>query len=205
MEQMRNLILMAGLFTLFVGIVVALIIMSVIRHRTEIDIYHATHDHLTKLPNRALLQDRLEHLLSYSERNNKQIALMFIDVDRFKKINDTYGHEVGDLALLAVRDKIQNQLRESDTLARFSGDEFVVLLGDVKDINNAGKSADRILSEFQQLIHLGEKKVEIGVSIGIALYPEHGDVPDALIRNADMAMYESKNKGRNCWSLYHAT
>ncbi|OOZ39202.1 hypothetical protein BOW53_12515 [Solemya pervernicosa gill symbiont] len=205
MESMRRLILIVGIAALMIGVAIALIVMRVIRQRTEIDIYHATHDTLTRLPNRALLLDRLEQSLLNSKRSGNTIALMFVDVDRFKSINDTYGHATGDLALLSVCDTIQGQLRETDTLARLSGDEFIVLMEKAENQDDIGRIAERILQAFKKPVLLKGISVEIGVSIGVSLHPEHGETPETLISNADTAMYESKKKGRNCWSLFQST
>ena len=201
-EKTRNIILLMGVAALLAGISISFIIVKIIRHRSELDIYHTTHDSLTQLPNRALLIDRLEQTVSHSKRNNTNFAVLFIDVDRFKLINDTYGHAQGDIALLLVRDKLRKQLREIDTLARLSGDEFVILLEDVDDKEAVIVIADRIVADFHSLVTLENNKVKISVSIGIALSPKDGDTPDLLLKNADMAMYESKKKGRDCWSMY---
>jgi diguanylate cyclase (GGDEF)-like protein/PAS domain S-box-containing protein len=164
----------------------------------------AYRDPLTNLPNRLLFNDRLDLTIASSKRNNKKFALIILDIDRFKKINDKYGHDIGDQLILYVGKKIESLLRKSDTIARFGGDEFLLLLPEIKDGQDAEKIAEKIFNTFQEKFMLGEKKLSVTVSMGIAIYPEHGDSISTLLKNADLALYEVKDKGRNNYKLYNS-
>lgn len=157
----------------------------------------ASHDPLTGLPNRVMLMDRLDQAMAMSRRNKTKVAVLFLDLDNFKPINDTMGHKFGDQVLKQIADRLSLCMRETDTVARLGGDEFVVVLNDVKDkrtVTNMAKKISRVLSEP---IPLGSKETSIGASIGIALYPQHARVSEALISLADDAMYQVKKKGKN--------
>ena len=164
----------------------------------------AYRDPLTNLPNRLLFNDRLDLTIASSKRNNKKFALIILDIDKFKKINDNYGHDTGDQLILYVGKKIESLLRKSDTIARFGGDEFLLLLPEIKDEQDAEKIAEKIFSTFQEKFMLGEKKLKVTVSMGIAIYPEHGDNISTILKNADLALYEVKDKGRNDYKLYNS-
>ena len=164
----------------------------------------AYRDPLTNLPNRLLFNDRLDLTIASSKRNNKKFALIILDIDKFKKINDNYGHDTGDQLILYVGKKIESLLRKSDTIARFGGDEFLLLLPEIKDEQDAEKIAEKIFNTFQEKFMLGEKKLKVTVSMGIAIYPEHGDNISTLLKNADLALYEVKDKGRNDYKLYNS-
>jgi diguanylate cyclase (GGDEF)-like protein/PAS domain S-box-containing protein len=167
------------------------------RFRTEEETRHrALHDPLTNLPNRTLFQDRLEHALRLSRRSDTGVAVFFLDLDQFKAINDTLGHQMGDELLLALAPRLENALRPSDTVARFGGDEFVLLCEDVPDKAAAGVLADRIASVFERPFALAGGDHFITASIGIALASEGSEAPDELIRDADAAMYRAKARGR---------
>lgn len=163
--------------------------------------YLAHHDALTGLPNRVTFFDRLEVALTQARRQGRQLAVLFVDLDRFKDVNDRYGHQVGDQLLQAVARRLQSGLRESDTAARLAGDEFVVLLTPVLDRNDVLVVADKLLQRFQAPLGLDELVLPIRVSIGISFFPDHGITPQALLEAADVAMYRSKNAGRNTWSV----
>jgi len=162
----------------------------------------AYRDPLTNLPNRLLFNDRLDLTIASSRRNNKKFALIILDIDKFKKINDNYGHDIGDQMILYVGKKIESLLRKSDTIARFGGDEFLLLLPEIKDKQDAEKIAEKIFNTFQEKFMLGEKKLKVTVSMGIAIYPDHGDNISTIIKNADLALYEVKDMGRNNYKLY---
>ena len=162
----------------------------------------AQYDALTHLPNRALFEDRLKQALAVAQRNKARLALMFIDLDRFKPVNDTYGHGVGDLLLNKVALRIQDCLRESDTAARIGGDEFVILLPAIETGQDASKVGEKILHALNQPFELAGHTLKIGSSIGVAIYPEHGKEEKLLVKSADIAMYHAKKNGRNNVKMY---
>lgn len=164
--------------------------------------FQAYHDLLTRLPNRALFKDRLSLAIEQAQRSNNQLAVMFIDLDRFKIINDSLGHSVGDRLLQAVAERLQSCIRKGDTLSRFGGDEFTLLLPDVKDANAATQIAEKILTSLKQPFDLKDHQVYVGASIGIALNTEFGDSMDSLIKNADIAMYRVKKTGKDGYQLF---
>lgn len=159
--------------------------------------FQAYHDLLTGLPNRSLFRDRLSLAISHAKRAGTRAAVMFLDLDRFKIINDTLGHNIGDLLIQAVSRRISECLREGDTLSRFGGDEFTLLLPNLKAQNDAAIIARKITSELKQVFFIEQHEIVISGSIGIAMYPEHGEQIDALIQNADIAMYHTKSHGKN--------
>ena len=168
------------------------------RRRAEERIRHmAQHDPLTDLPNRALFSDRLEHALAVSRRTGRHLAVMFLDLDRFKPINDRFGHDVGDLLLKAAARRIRDCLRESDTVARIGGDEFVLLLADVDHAEAARKAAEKVRHSLDQPFMVAGHELAISASIGIALFPDHGETELELAKSADTAMYVAKREGRN--------
>ncbi|HEB13240.1 MAG TPA: PAS domain S-box protein [Actinobacteria bacterium] len=163
----------------------------------------AYHDQLTKLPNRRLLRDRLSQALAQSERIKKMIAVMFLDLDGFKKVNDTYGHEVGDLLLLDVAKKLTDSVRKTDTVARMGGDEFVVSLANVTDSNDVKNMANEMLLKLSEPIVLSGNDIQVSASIGISFYPIDDDRIDPLLSKADKALYEAK-KENNCFVFYES-
>jgi diguanylate cyclase (GGDEF)-like protein/PAS domain S-box-containing protein len=164
----------------------------------------AYHDALTGLPNRVLMSDRLTVAMARAERTRKKLALMMLDLDKFKEVNDTLGHATGDLLLKAVAERLTQSLRKNDTVSRQGGDEFIVILPDLADKNDAGMLAQKILHLFHKPFHLVKQTISISTSIGIALYPDDGITVDELIKHADIAMYEAKKKGRNQYQYYVA-
>ena len=164
----------------------------------------AQHDGLTGLPNRALFNDRLQQALSQARRDQTRLALLFVDLDEFKAINDTYGHHVGDALLIAVAQRMSACVRHVDTVGRLGGDEFVVLLTYVDDASNALRVADKICSALNLPFDLDGLQVHISSSIGVAIYPEHGSTELALSKNADAAMYQAKVSGKNSIRLFEA-
>lgn len=163
----------------------------------------AQYDGLTHLPNRALFNDRLQQALVAAQRNQGRLALMFIDLDKFKPVNDTYGHAVGDLLLKEVALRMQDCLRESDTAARVGGDEFVVLLPTIETEQDAGLVGGKILRALNQPFELAGHSLSISSSIGVAVYPYHGSSEKLLVKSADIAMYHAKKNGRNNVKIYH--
>ncbi|MBI4986349.1 MAG: EAL domain-containing protein, partial [Rhodocyclales bacterium] len=162
----------------------------------------ATHDPLTGLPNRALYKDRLSQVLAHAERHAQIVALLFLDLDRFKQINDTLGHQVGDELLLAASARIRQCLREEDTLARLGGDEFTVILPRLNQVDGAAIVAENIIRALERPFKLAATELYISSSIGIACYPFDGVEAGHLSRNADMAMYAAKNSGGMTFKFY---
>ena len=162
----------------------------------------AQYDALTHLPNRALFNDRLQQAIAAAQRNKAHLALMFIDLDKFKPVNDTYGHGVGDLLLKEVALRIQDCLRDSDTAARIGGDEFVILLPVVETEQDASKVGEKILHTLNQPFELAGHTLKISSSIGVAVYPKHGSDEKLLVKSADIAMYHAKKNGRNNVKIY---
>lgn len=176
------------------------------RHIFESELeFLATHDTLTGLPNRTLLYDRLQQAITQCARARKMAALLFIDLDRFKIINDTLGHAARDMVLKQVADRLRDCLREGDSVARNGGDEFTVVLPMLNDPKDAEIIAQKVLAALAQPFMLNdEKKISLGGSIGISLYPNDGSYADTLLKNADSAMYQAKSYGGNAYRLYTA-
>lgn len=164
----------------------------------------AHHDTLTGLPNRTLFNDRLQQMLAGAQRSGQPCALIFMDLDGFKPINDTYGHDAGDALLKEVGTRLDASVRASDTVARLGGDEFVVLLPSIEHGGDATAVAEKIRRNLAEPILVKDDRLNIGVSIGIALYPEHGELGTTLIKNADRAMYQAKQEGKNKVCVYRA-
>ncbi len=163
----------------------------------EIIVYQAYHDQLTRLPNRLLFHDRLELALAQAQRRKGTLAVLFIDLDRFKLVNDTYGHAEGDHLLRGVASRLRQSLRRGDTLARVGGDEFLALLPDLSQAEDAERIAEKILQTLNAPFRLKHGEFRVTVSIGIALYPKDGEIADVLIQHADIAMYQVKRSGKN--------
>jgi len=158
--------------------------------------YMAEHDALTDLPNRLLFHARLDEAMSRLQRHGEQLAVLFLDLDEFKNVNDTLGHPAGDLLLKAVAERLRQCLREPDTVARFGGDEFAVLQTGLQGRHEARLLADRIVTLMSEPFDIGDQRIVIGVSAGIALAPDDGESPDLLLKNADLALYQAKEDGR---------
>ena len=171
--------------------------ISILRSNEEKLDHMAHHDALTDLPNRLLLNDRMEHALQRAEREHAEVGVIFIDLDHFKDINDSYGHSTGDKILCEVARRIAASLREGDTVARLGGDEFVVLLEQLTDGDAVEMAANRINASLIAPLQVGTLEFYVGASMGISLYPRDGTTAQALIRNADTAMYQAKSLGRN--------
>ena len=164
--------------------------------------YQAYHDMLTELPNRTLFKERLERSIIEANRHKNNFALFFIDLDQFKKINDSLGHHIGDKVLIEATKRLKRSLREEDTLSRLGGDEFTVILKNIKIPKNAATVAQKILNNMKEPIKIGIHTLHISASIGIALYPDNATNMDDLIKYADAAMYKAKDEGRNNFQFY---
>ena len=173
------------------------------RKRAEEELaYMATHDSLTGLPNRTLFSDRLTMALTRARRSKKNLAVMLLDLDYFKDVNDTLGHSMGDHLLRAVGNRLSGLLRKGDTIARIGGDEFLLLLPELLQIEYATTLAQKILHAFREPFVFNDHQLHITTSIGIAIFPDDGDNADTLMKNADIAMYRTKNKGRDGFQRY---
>lgn len=157
----------------------------------------ALYDALTGLPNRKLIHERLTLAIVKARRDHGKLALLFIDLDKFKPVNDEYGHAIGDLLLKEVATRLQHCMRASDTVARIGGDEFVALLEEIDGREGAAKAANKILHALTQPFEISGHQLEIAGSIGVAIYPQNGESENALMKSADMAMYDAKNSGRS--------
>ena len=162
----------------------------------------AYHDALTRLPNRHLLMDRLRLSLATAKRQGSKLALCFIDLDGFKQINDSHGHEAGDFLLIECARRLAADVRQVDTVARLGGDEFVLLLPGIENRKHIEDILARLLKAVTQPVAFGYARLQVGMSIGISLYPEHADSGDRLIERADQAMYLAKRSGKNRWEFY---
>jgi diguanylate cyclase (GGDEF)-like protein len=226
--RMPREVVVTGLFdALFVSLIVSLVIIvfvsqisklqQEIKSRTEAEKqirYLAYYDVLTTLPNRELFKELLKKALAYAQRNDFVMAVLFVDLDNFKRINDTLGHDMGDRLLQAVAGRLVKMIRNSDYIARidenemtevasrFGGDEFILLLNRLAHINDASKVASRILEDMSSPFELDGHEVFITASIGISLYPSDGENVDDLVKNADLAMYHAKARGRNNYQHY---
>ncbi len=164
--------------------------------------YQAHYDTLTKLPNRVLFQDRLTQAIAKAKRNNTKFALLFVDLDHFKDINDTYGHEAGDAVLIEVARRLKNCVRESDTVSRLSGDEFLIILEDFDSKESIAVIAKLLVDALQVPIKFQDKELIVTCSIGISIYPDDSQEKDTLVKYADRAMYNAKNIGKNNFKFY---
>lgn len=160
------------------------------------------HDPLTGLPNRRLFTELLEHAIKRAEREHQQIALLFVDLDRFKSINDSLGHQVGDKLLYEVSKRIHHTVRDSDVVARLGGDEFLVMMDDIQTAEDAAIVAQKIIYALQVEFYIEGKEIFIGASVGISVFPKDGNNVEGLIKAADIAMYQIKNRGKNNYCFY---
>ena len=188
-----------GVITHYVGVFSD--ITKVKQSQEKLD-HMAHHDPLTALPNRLLFHDRLHHALARAARDSEQLAILFIDLDRFKNVNDTLGHHVGDELLKQVAAALEQRLREGDTLARLGGDEFIVLLENVDGGLGAALVAEKLMAMFEQPFLVSDYELFVTGSVGISLYPHDATDLNMLIRNADVAMYQAKARGRNGYQFY---
>ncbi len=164
--------------------------------------HQAHHDCLTGLPNRILFNDRLEHAISAAQRMGSKVAVLFIDLDHFKGVNDSLGHDIGDQLLIEVPRRLQHEIRKSDTLARLGGDEFTVVLEQFNDESNVIDITQDLLNTLQDPIEVNGHSFYVTMSVGVTIYPEDGETAAALLKNADAAMYQAKEDGRNTYQFY---
>lgn len=162
----------------------------------------AYYDPLTSLPNRALFQDRLLHEIANCRRHDHRLALLFLDLDRFKYVNDSFGHSIGDELLKVIAERLVAEVRENDTVTRLGGDEFTIIVSELTKVSSITSLVERILEQMQAAIPLAGHQLHVGASIGIALYPEDGEDAETLIQHADMAMYQAKEQGRNAFNYF---
>jgi len=173
------------------------------RQRYEETIRHqAFHDSLTGLPNRMLFKDRLTLAIAHAKRNKQMLAVLFLDLDRFKLINDTLGHDMGDQLLKCIAERLTGCVREDDTVARLGGDEFTILLPEITQVESVAKVAQKILEMIREPLVIEDHELYITTSIGIVLYPNDGEDAETLLKNADTAMYRAKEKGKNNYQIY---
>jgi diguanylate cyclase (GGDEF)-like protein/PAS domain S-box-containing protein len=164
--------------------------------------YQANHDSLTGLPNRILFQDRLGHAIEKAKRANSKVALLFIDLDHFKEINDSLGHDIGDEVLKDIAKKLKSILREEDTLSRLGGDEFTIIIEDFKNEKDLSYIASKVIQTLSEDINIKNNKLYVTTSIGISIFPDDGDDATNLLKYADSAMYKAKHEGRNRFEFY---
>lgn len=187
----------------YIGMATGQRLLEEITHRKQQDLYYLAHfDQLTGIPNRLLFKDRLQQSLQHAKRRKKLFGLIFVDLDRFKYINDTLGHSLGDELLKIFSHRLTSSVRESDTVARVGGDEFVIILQNLIEARDAEKIASDIIENIRKPILIHDHEIQITASLGVALYPVHDDTVDGMIRKADAAMYEVKKKGRNDYLMY---
>jgi len=184
------------------GVVIVFHDVSAAKAMTMKMAHLAHHDFLTDLPNRVLLNDRITQAIALAKRNSTQLAVLFLDLDNFKLINDTLGHTSGDKLLQSVAQRLRDCVRSSDTVSRLGGDEFVILLSGGKYGKDAALTTDKILAKVARTHSVDKRKLQITISIGISVYPDDGQDADTLIRNADSAMYTAKEKGRDNYQFY---
>lgn len=174
-----------------------------LRQKVEKQLRHkATHDHLTGLPNRVLLFDRMKQAFAFEERHNTLVALMVLDLDNFKNINDSLGHLCGDILLKKIALRLQKCMRQYDTVGRLGGDEFIVIINDAENIKDIVAFAEKVQALFHEPYDILGHETHVTTSIGISVYPLHGTTIESLLKKADMAMYMAKNSGRNSFRLF---
>lgn len=164
--------------------------------------YQAYHDMLTGLPNRTLFKDRLGVAIKHAQRSNERVAIMFVDLDRFKTVNDSLGHSYGDRLLQEVALRIKDSVREGDTIARLGGDEFTLILPNIHQAEDAESIASKMVESLRSFFQIGDHEIFIRASVGIALYPDHGSDIESLLKHADMAMYDIKGNGRDGFGFF---
>ncbi len=164
--------------------------------------YLAQHDFLTNLPNRVLLHDRLEQAIEQAKRHGSTLAVLFLDLDKFKHINDSIGHEMGDKLLQSVAKRLSDCVRSSDTVSRLGGDEFLILVPEANSPDDVASTAEKIIAALATPHSVGKHELHITTSIGISIYPGDGDTPETLMQNADTAMYQAKEQGRNNFQFF---
>jgi diguanylate cyclase (GGDEF)-like protein len=171
--------------------------------RSRAEMAHlANHDFLTDLPNRMQLHDRIGQAITLARRHRTKLAVLFLDLDKFKAVNDSLGHAVGDQLLQAVAERLMSMIRRSDTVSRHGGDEFVLLLSEVNEEENLRPKIEKIRHLVSSPYNIAGNDLMIGVTIGVSIFPEHGDDTETLVRRADLAMYYAKQQGRNQYQFF---
>ncbi|PKN42690.1 MAG: hypothetical protein CVU60_04835 [Deltaproteobacteria bacterium HGW-Deltaproteobacteria-18] len=188
------------------NLVVASVNAQVVAEAVERVMVHlshmAEHDLLTNLPNRSLLADRLVQSILLANRHGSKLALMFLDIDHFKRINDSLGHAIGDQLLQSVARRLQASVRNSDTVSRYGGDEFVILLPDIGDSQSVIHFAEKLIQSVGKPHLISGQELRVTLSIGITMCPDDGADADVLMHNADLAMYQAKRRGRNSYEIF---
>nr|WP_320114640.1 sensor domain-containing diguanylate cyclase [uncultured Desulfuromonas sp.] len=200
-EQQFDMGIILLLLAIVPGWIVSLFIAEVVSKHHDLKM-KANYDRLTGLANRALFTDRLEQMLWASERSGYRFAVLFCDLDGFKAVNDTLGHDAGDELLIALAKRMQNQVRKTDTVARLGGDEFAILLANISSVEVAEMIATKAIDQLRQPVNLQNGCAKVGASIGISLYPDHARECKALVTYADQAMYEAKRRGKGRYCRY---
>ncbi|WP_052700587.1 two-component system response regulator [Methylocucumis oryzae] len=188
-----------GRITHYIGIFSDITERKVAEQKIE---FLAHHDSLTGLPNRTLLQERFAQALIAASRSHTLVALLFLDLDRFKHINDSLGHDMGDLLLQGIAERLSNCVREADTICRYGGDEFIIILTNLPDALIAERVAEKIIAQLHQPFAINSHQLTTSFSIGISVYPSDGNTLDDLLKKADIAMYQAKKAGRNCYCCF---
>ena len=201
---LKNTLIIHFIIIFLVSSLALLILTSMINYRkAEEKVQHmAYHDFLTGLPNRKLFSDRLNIAIAQAQRNQKKVGIAMLDLDNFKDVNDTLGHHKGDILLKATAERLHEALRKGDTIARFGGDEFLLILPDMETIEDAIQVAQKIVDSFCKPFLIDNHQLVVTTSIGIAVYPNDGTDDGILLRNADIAMYQAKQAGRSRYELY---
>jgi len=176
--------------------------ISEIKKIQEVLYYQATHDTMTGLPNRYLLSDRFNLEKAKADRENAKVALFFIDINEFKHINDTYGHDFGDKVIKSVADRLISSVRKTDSVVRFGGDEFVIVFNSVKTLDDIVSIAIKVINAFYEKLEIDGVKLDVPINVGIAVYPDDGETLEELLRKGDLAMYEAKAIGTNNFVFY---
>jgi len=200
-QEARRLLLAVATLILLIGLAVACFVFRRVREASAERERLATYDMLTGLPNRLLLYRLLIQAIARAQRQDQRLALMFVDLDRFKAVNDRLGHHAGDQLLVEIARRLRACVRANDVVGRLAGDEFVVLLEDVRTSEDVLAVAEKIRHTVQEPVLIAGQPVQVGASIGIALYPEHGRTGEELLRRADVAMYDVKAAGRDGYRL----
>ncbi|MDD2384177.1 MAG: EAL domain-containing protein [Sulfurospirillaceae bacterium] len=174
------------------------------KKQKQLLIHQVEHDTLTGLPNRTLLQDRLMQAIKKAHRDGNVLAVLFVDIDKFKTINDTLGHDAGDVLLKTIASRMRTHVRETDTIARLSGDEFIILFDGCKDVSDIFVAIKKLLSAFSEPVNYENESFKVTMSIGVSVYPNDGESAGKLLKNADIAMYRAKEEGRNRYKFFDA-
>lgn len=201
LEHQFNMAMILLLLAIVPAWIVSLFVAEIIHKHHELKM-KVNYDSLTGLANRVLFSDRLEQLLWASERSSHQFAVLFCDLDGFKAVNDTLGHDAGDELLIALGQRMKDLVRKSDTVARLGGDEFAVLLANISSVHVAEMIASKVVDQLSQPVELNNGRAQVGGSVGIALYPDHAKTSKGLVTCADQAMYEAKRSGKGRYYRY---